>query len=93
MVRKYQEIKDLIGSQRGGKRRRNGNLTSDGSIGANSSVSIRDQIEVNDGDEAIVEYLGEIIDDEVGAVGAQRLVIERERNPRILSGGNGGVEG
>lgn len=55
-------------------------LTSDGIIAANSCVAIRDESEINYGDEIVIEKLNQIVDDEIGAVRTKRLIIEFERD-------------
>lgn len=53
-------------------------LASDRAVGFDPGVAIRNELEIDDGDEAVVEELGEVIDDEIGAVRAERLVVESD---------------
>jgi hypothetical protein len=53
-----------------------GDLAGDGSIGTNSSVAIRDQFQIDNGDQTVIPYFGEVVNDEIGAVRAQGLVIQ-----------------
>ena len=56
------------------------NLASDGAVGFDPSVAIRNELEIDDGDEAVVEEVGEAIGDEIGAVRAEGLVVESDGN-------------
>lgn len=53
-------------------------LTSDGIIAANPCVAIRNEAEINYGDEIVIKKLNQIVDDEIGAVRTKRLIIEFE---------------
>jgi len=55
-------------------------LASDGAVGFDPRVAVGDELEINDGDEAVVEELRQIIDDEIGAERAERFVVESDRD-------------
>ena len=62
-----------------GKLNHRHHLAIDGVVGAaDVCVAVGDEQQVNGVDEAVVEDPGEVVDDEAGAVGAERLVVERE---------------
>lgn len=54
-------------------------LAGDGSV-SDPGVAVRDESEVDNGDEAVLEDVGEVIDDEAGAVGAESLIVEGQRD-------------
>lgn len=51
-------------------------LAIDGIVASNLGVTPRIELEVNDVDQAIVENGGEFIDDEIGTVWAQALIVQ-----------------
>lgn len=53
-------------------------LAIDGIVASNLGVTPRIELEVNDVDQAIVENGGEFIDDEIGTVWAQALIVQIE---------------
>lgn len=53
----------------------NGYLASDGVVGRDPGVSVRDEIEVDDLQQAVVKDLRQVIHYEIGAVWAQGLVV------------------
>ena len=65
------------------------NLASDGMVWPNLGVAVGDELEINGGAESfIVEECNEIVDDEIGAIRAQRLVVEIERDFSLFGIGN-----
>lgn len=56
-------------------------LAGNRSVGRDAAIAEGDEAEVNDGGEAVPEDPREIVDDEAGAERAQRLVIDRHRDP------------
>lgn len=55
------------------------------------SVSPRNEAEIDDGDEIVIEELGEVIDNEIGTVWAKGFVIQSQGDfRRIRWKGNGG---
>ena len=65
------------------------NLASDGMVWPNPGVAVGDELEINGGAEFFVlEECNEIVDDEIGAIRAQRLVVESERDVALLGIGN-----
>lgn len=58
-------------------------LARQGAVGRDPAVAPRDEPEVDDGDEPGVEHLRQRVDDEVGAVGAEGLVVEAELDSLI----------
>lgn len=53
-------------------------LASDGVVDPDAGIAVRDELEIEDGDEAVVEDLNEMVDDEVGAIRTQGLVVEHQ---------------
>lgn len=51
------ELRMRSDQKRGEKDKKRRNLAGNGSIGTNSSVTIRDEIEIHYGDETIIKYL------------------------------------
>lgn len=77
--------------QREGGREINGaDLARDGVVSSDLGVSIRDELEINDGGKSVVEDLAETVHDEIGAVGAKSLVVQNHRN--LLTIGIGGTQ-
>ena len=58
------------------------NLASDGVVGTDLRVAVGKQLEINDGAEivSIIEELYQMIDYEIRAVRAERLVVQGERD-------------
>lgn len=56
-------------------------LAGNRSVGRDAAIAEGDEAEVNDGGEAVPEDPREVVDDEAGAERAQRLVIDRHRDP------------
>ncbi|RZS03674.1 hypothetical protein BHM03_00033877 [Ensete ventricosum] len=72
------------------KRRGEQDLAGDGAVGVEPGIAEGDEIEVDDGDQPVAEYLGEVVHDEAGTEGAQRLVVQRQRDlPTGNSNGRG----
>ncbi|RRT76629.1 hypothetical protein B296_00021996, partial [Ensete ventricosum] len=72
------------------KRRGEQDLAGDGAVGVEPGIAEGDEIEVDDGDQPVAEYLGEVVHDEAGTEGAQRLVVQRHRDlPTGNSNGRG----
>lgn len=51
-------------------------LAGEGAIGIEPSVAPRDHSEIDDGDEPILEDVGQMVHYEISAVGTQSLVVE-----------------
>lgn len=67
------------------------NLASDGGVGSNLGVAVGDEVEIDGGDKSAVNELIQIIDDEIGAIRTERLIVEIERDLSLVlrrSGGN-----
>ena len=56
------------------------NLATEGVVSMDPGVAPRDEIEIDGGDEAVFEDLKQVIDDEIGAVRAEALVVEAQRD-------------
>lgn len=52
-----------------------GNLANDGVVVSNPGIAVREEIDIDDGDQPVVEDLHEVVGDEIGAVRTQSLVI------------------
>ncbi|KAL6003120.1 hypothetical protein ACLOJK_023343 [Asimina triloba] len=70
-------------------------LASDGVVGSETRVAVGHEPEMDDVDEAVSEDLGQVIDDEIGAVRAQGLVekIQRHLGIRLPSSRRQVLEG
>lgn len=61
-------------------------LAAEGAVGLDPAVAPWDEPQIDDGDESLLEQLHERVHDEVGAVRAERLVVQRHSH--LLLRGN-----
>lgn len=71
------------------RRKGKSDLARDGVVDPDAGVAVRDELEIEVGDEAVVEHLREVVDDEVGAIWAEGLVVERQLHFVSLPTGTG----